>query len=154
MKALLINEADEIGPNNGPDYSFGWGHVNAADAAEIINFHDYEGCDHIEEASVAAGATFSYSINSSGAQPLKITLVWTDPASLVINGGTLNPAGANYLVNDLNLRLDEGVTTFFPWVLDPADLKSQCKNTPFDAARFSGRVVRTIVGGRTGCEHV
>ena len=36
-----------------------------------------------------------------------------------------------------------------PWVLDPADLKSQCKNTPFDEARFSGRVVRTIVGGRT-----
>src|SRR5213080_2737408 len=27
-----------------------------------------------------------------------------------------------------------------PWVLDPADLKSQCKNTPFDEARFSGRV--------------
>src|SRR6476660_1979690 len=41
-----------------------------------------------------------------------------------------------------------------PWVLDPADLKSQCKNTPFDDARFSGRVVRTIVGGRTVYEHV
>jgi len=41
-----------------------------------------------------------------------------------------------------------------PWVLDPADLKSQCKNTPFDEARFSGRVARTIVGGRTVYEHV
>ena len=41
-----------------------------------------------------------------------------------------------------------------PWVLDPADLKSRCKNTPFDEARFSGRVVRTIVGGRTVYEHV
>jgi dihydroorotase len=41
-----------------------------------------------------------------------------------------------------------------PWVLDPADLKSQCKNTPFDEARFSGRVVRTIVSGRTVYEHV
>src|SRR5882724_7791992 len=41
-----------------------------------------------------------------------------------------------------------------PWVLDPADLKSQCKNTPSDEARFSGRVVRTIVGGRTVYEHV
>jgi dihydroorotase len=41
-----------------------------------------------------------------------------------------------------------------PWVLDPSDLKSQCKNTPFDEARFSGRVVRTIVGGRTVYEHV
>jgi dihydroorotase len=41
-----------------------------------------------------------------------------------------------------------------PWVLDPGDLKSQCKNTPFDEARFAGRVVRTIVGGRTVYEHV
>jgi dihydroorotase len=41
-----------------------------------------------------------------------------------------------------------------PWVVDPADLKSPCKNTPFDEARFTGRVVRTIVGGRTVYEHV
>jgi len=34
------------------------------------------------------------------------------------------------------------------------DLKSLCKNTPFDEARFSGRVMRTIVGGRTVYEHV
>ena len=32
-----------------------------------------------------------------------------------------------------------------PWVLDPAELKSKCKNTPFDEARLLGRVVRTIV---------
>jgi dihydroorotase len=41
-----------------------------------------------------------------------------------------------------------------PWVLDRADLKSLCKNTPFDESRFSGRVVRTIVAGRTIFEHV
>jgi dihydroorotase len=41
-----------------------------------------------------------------------------------------------------------------PWILDRTELKSQCKNTPFDEARFSGRVVRTIVGGRTVYEHV
>jgi dihydroorotase len=41
-----------------------------------------------------------------------------------------------------------------PWVLDPAELQSQCKNTPFDEARFTGRVARTIVGGRTVFEHV
>jgi dihydroorotase len=41
-----------------------------------------------------------------------------------------------------------------PWILDPADLKSKCKNTPFDEARMQGRVVRTIVGGRTVYEHL
>ena len=41
-----------------------------------------------------------------------------------------------------------------PWVLDPAELKSKCKNTPFDEARMQGRVVRTIVAGRTVYEYV
>ncbi len=121
MKALLINEADEVGPNNGPDYSFGWGQVNAADAAQLITIHNYEGCEHIVEGSVAAGGTFNLGINSTGSQLLKITLVWSDPASSATNGGTLNPAGVTYLVNDLDLRLDGSSTTFLPWVLDPVN---------------------------------
>ena len=41
------------------------------------------------------------------------------------------------------LDLDE------PWVLDRDTLKSKCKNSPFDEARLTGRVVRTLVAGRT-----
>jgi dihydroorotase len=41
-----------------------------------------------------------------------------------------------------------------PWVLDPAELKSKCKNTPFDEAKLEGRVIRTIVAGRTIYEYV
>src|SRR6202790_654841 len=40
------------------------------------------------------------------------------------------------------------------WARDPGDSKSQSINKPFDESRFSGRVVRTIVGGRTVYEHV
>ena len=36
-----------------------------------------------------------------------------------------------------------------PWVLDKTKLKSRSKNTPFEDAKFVGRVVRTLVGGRT-----
>jgi dihydroorotase len=70
----------------------------------------------------------------------------TKPAELLgLPGGTLRPgAVADIIVIDADV----------PWVLDPADLKSQCKNTPFDEARFTGRVARTIVGGRTVYEHV
>ena len=35
-----------------------------------------------------------------------------------------------------------------PFVLDPADLRSISKNTPFDGARLQGRVHATIVAGR------
>jgi dihydroorotase len=40
------------------------------------------------------------------------------------------------------------------WVVNPDDLKSRCKNTPFDEAKFEGRVIRTIVAGRTVYEYV
>jgi dihydroorotase len=70
----------------------------------------------------------------------------TRPAELLgLPGGSLRPgAAADVIVIDADV----------PWVLDPADLKSQCKNTPFDEARFTGRVARTIVGGRMVYEHV
>lgn len=65
----------------------------------------------------------------------------TRPAELLgLPGGTLRAGSpADVIVIDP----DE------PWVLDPADLKSQCKNTPFDEARFTGRVRQTVVGGKS-----
>jgi dihydroorotase len=70
----------------------------------------------------------------------------TRPAELLgIQGGSLRQgARADVIVVDLDA----------PWVLDPATLKSKCKNTPFDEARMQGRVARTIVSGRTVYEYV
>ena len=36
-----------------------------------------------------------------------------------------------------------------PYVVDPSKLKSKCKNTPFEGARFEGRVKLTLVAGVT-----
>ncbi len=70
----------------------------------------------------------------------------TRPAEILgIAGGTLKSgAPADVIVVDMDV----------PWVVDPNELKSKCKNTPFDEARMSGRVVRTIVAGRTVYEYV
>ncbi|MEW6640025.1 MAG: dihydroorotase [Pseudomonadota bacterium] len=78
--------------------------------------------------------------------PALIRAMSTRPAELLgLPGGTLRPgAPADVIVIDTDV----------PWVLDPADLKSACKNTPFDEAKFSGRVERTIIGGRTVYELV
>ena len=35
------------------------------------------------------------------------------------------------------------------WVVQPATLSSQCKNTPFTGLELTGRVVRTLASGRT-----
>jgi len=68
------------------------------------------------------------------------------PAELLgLPGGTLRAgAPADVIVFDPDL----------PWVLDPTELKSKCKNTPFDEAKMQGRVVRTVVAGRTVYEYV
>ena len=70
----------------------------------------------------------------------------TKPAELLgLPGGSLRPgAPADVVVIDP----DE------PWILDRDELKSKCRNTPFDEARMQGRAVRTIVGGRTVYEYV
>ena len=69
----------------------------------------------------------------------------TRPAELLgLQAGTLKPGSpADVIVVDIDV----------PWVLDPAELKSKCKNTPFDEARLQGRVMRTIVAGRTVFEY-
>src|SRR5262245_42625352 len=69
----------------------------------------------------------------------------TRPAELLgLQCGTLKPGSpADVIVADLGA----------PWVLDPAELKSKCKNTPFDEARLQGRVLRTVVAGRTVFEY-
>jgi dihydroorotase len=69
----------------------------------------------------------------------------TRPAELLgIPGGSLKPGSpADVIVVDIDM----------PWVLDPVRLKSKCKNTPFDEARLQGRVMRTIVAGRTVFEY-
>jgi dihydroorotase len=65
----------------------------------------------------------------------------TRPAELLgLPGGTLKSgAPADIIVVDMDV----------PWIVDPDELKSKSKNTPFDEARMLGRVARTIVAGRT-----
>lgn len=78
--------------------------------------------------------------------PVLLRAMSTRPAELLgLPGGTLRPGSpADVVVFDPDA----------PWVLDRTELKSKCKNTPFDEARLSGRVTRTIVAGRTVYEYV
>ncbi len=65
----------------------------------------------------------------------------TAPARrLGLDAGTLRPgAPADLAVVDVGA----------PWVVREADIVSRAKNTPYEGARFQGRVVRTVVAGRT-----
>lgn len=65
----------------------------------------------------------------------------TRPAEILgIEAGRLVPgAPADVIMVDPDM----------PWICDAAALQSRSKNTPYDGARFQGRVLRTLVGGLT-----
>jgi len=65
----------------------------------------------------------------------------TAPAKLFgLPGGSLKPGSpADLIVVDLDA----------PWVVAEADIRSRSKNTCFEGARMQGRVLQTLVAGRT-----
>ncbi len=70
-----------------------------------------------------------------------VEVLSTAPARLFgLEGGTLKPgAPADLVIVDL----DE------PWIVREADIRSRSKNTCFEGARLQGRVLQTMVAGRT-----
>lgn len=121
LKAVVLHTADEAGPAEGPDYQFGWGLMNTEAAAAVIS-EDFHTAATINEMNLDNGSTFSTDIYSNGAQPLTLTLVWTDPEATE-EDATLD-SNTPKLVNDLDIRLSDGTTTFMPYILDPANPNS------------------------------
>ncbi|MFD2891668.1 S8 family serine peptidase [Flavobacterium chuncheonense] len=115
LKAVMINSADEAGATPGPDYKFGWGLINAKRATQIIGTKN-SGGSIIEELNLANGQTYTKSITSDGVSPLRVTVVWTDPAGPVSNGTVDDPTSR--LVNDLDVRVVQNNNVTMPWVLN------------------------------------
>jgi len=119
LKALLIHTADDLG-NPGPDYVYGWGLVNGRTAVEHIETHfGLDGADAMIEDSLDLTTTErSYAFEWNGADPIRATLVWTDPPGAELEGLD-NPTPS--LVNDLDVRVvdpEGGVHTPFVLNLD------------------------------------
>ena len=111
VKAILVHTATDLG-NAGPDFSFGWGAVDAQGAVDLVTAD--ETADHIHVRDVAIGETVYYTFNSDGVSDVHATLAWDDPLA----GYLSNPT----LVNDVDLRLTgpDG-TVHTPFVLDPTN---------------------------------
>lgn len=105
VKAVLLNSADDRG-NKEPDFSNGYGSLNALNATRTISSRRYF------SGSVTNGTLQQFSLPvPAGIKKLKITLVWNDPPA------TINAARA--LVNDLDLELQGPSGQLWkPWVLN------------------------------------
>jgi dihydroorotase len=121
----------------------------------IVSDHDPQDVEtkRLPFAEAAAGAIGVETMLSAS-----LRLVHADAISLprLLRAMTLRPAEILRLPTG---RLTAGAPADIirfdpdePYVLDPADLHSRCRNTPFDAARLEGRVKLTLVAGRVAHE--
>ena len=107
IKALMCNTAEDLG-NAGPDYTFGFGMLNAGKAAEAMEANQY-----FTNSMVTAQNDPYNIVVPAGVRRLKVLLVWTD-----------QPAAANAavaLINDLDLTVtDPSPLVHQPLILTPA----------------------------------
>lgn len=123
LKASLLNTANEMG-NAGPDFKFGWGHVNNYRVLKLLEEHRYTD-DVINQNSAK-----QYQVTiPDGLKEAKLMIYWVDPEA--------QPNAAIALLNDLDLTVTgpDG-STFLPWKLDPTP-DPVILNTPAGKGRDS-----------------
>ncbi|HEY6503306.1 MAG TPA: S8 family serine peptidase [Chitinophagaceae bacterium] len=119
LKGLVIHTANEAGPSPGPDYQNGWGLVNMVKAAAVITANNTG--QVIQENVLNNAAILSLPVIASGNGKISATISWTDPKAEDIEpvATALNNTNRK-LVNDLDIVIKRGATTYRPWVLNPA----------------------------------
>ncbi len=143
LKGLALHTADDAGPV-GPDAVFGWGLVNAKAAVETIS--DADNGSIVDELTLSNGASYSITVEASGEVPLMASISWTDPAGTIqteINDNTPS------LVNDLDITISQGGTTYRPYRLTGVTSNATGDNTvdPYeriDIANASGTYTITV----------
>jgi subtilisin family serine protease len=129
MKDLICHTADEAGSASGPDYRFGWGLMNTASMIGLLNTHHATGdrLTHIKQVVLGNGDFVEFTVKAiGGTTPLKVTGCWTDPAGTV--PAKALDADVAALVNDLDVRVTQGATTYYPWKLNPASFTAAATN--------------------------
>ncbi|HEY0160498.1 MAG TPA: S8 family serine peptidase [Thermoanaerobaculia bacterium] len=116
LKALLIAGANDIGLA-GPDYTFGFGMVDAKRSVDTIIGDEGTG-KRIRTLNFTqpTGQTFEATANVTAPQTLRVVLNWPDPPVFALGD---EPPDFKTLVNDLDVKVvDPAGNTHLPYVLD------------------------------------
>jgi hypothetical protein len=135
LKGVALHTADDAGIS-GPDAIYGWGLMNTKAAAEAITQNGNESL--ISELTLSPGQTYTVNVDASGSAPLIASISWTDPAGTA-NTGTTNLT-TPVLVNDLDIRVSQGGSTFSPYRLTGVNSNSTGDNNvdPYERVDING----------------
>ena len=111
LKGLALHTADDAG-SAGPDAVYGWGLLNAKSAAETISAEGTSA--KIEELTLNSGQTYEITVNADGINDLIASISWTD---LPGTATTQTNSSTARLVNDLDIRVTQSGSTFYPYRL-------------------------------------
>ncbi len=117
LKGLVLHTADDVN-EPGPDYQMGWGVMNSKTAAELMANKEYK--SYIKEESLTDGEVYTLKVTIPEGEELTASISWTDPAATFINRTVVNNTQAA-LVNDLDIRITQNNTTYYPWKLSAAN---------------------------------
>lgn len=122
LKGLICHTAIDNTSKVGPDPVFGWGLLNAEDAALLIK-DDNDNNALIREITLNDGDTYTYQFSAGSSSELKATICWTDPPGTV--SSSVNNVLSARLVNDLDLRLEDSNSLMStPWKLDKTNVNA------------------------------
>ena len=105
IKATIMNTANDLG-NIGPDFKFGWGHLNANRAYQLLKDERYE------SSQISQGGNNMHTLTvPANAVEVRVMVYWNEQSAMLGAGKDL--------VNDLDMVVTapDG-STKLPWVLD------------------------------------
>jgi hypothetical protein len=106
LKAIMLNTANDQG-NAGPDYRYGWGHVNGGNALRALQ-NNWYGQGSVDQGGLAA-IPIQVPVNG---KELRVMVYWTESES------AQNASKA--LINDLDMELETpALQVIQPWLLNP-----------------------------------
>jgi Subtilase family len=123
MKLLLCHTAKAAGTHPGPDAHFGWGLLDAANAAStLIKSYNQQAIFELLDRENESADTL-LELTALGNEDLKISMAWVDPAATINTPKVVtDPADtSSRLVNDLDMTLspiDNPNQNLLPWRLN------------------------------------
>ncbi len=115
LKTLLIAGADDLG-NPGPDYTYGFGLVDAKASVDLIIADNNSG-SHVRDGDISQGQRIDIPFALSAPLNVRIVLGWADPEVLL----SPDELASKTLVNDLDVKVIGPGGTVLPYVLDPGN---------------------------------
>jgi len=104
LKAAMLNTANDLG-NDGPDFIFGWGKINAFKALKLLEENRYL------SASISQGNNNTHNVTiPANVRRAKIMIYWADKEASV--------SATKALVNNLDMNIVNGANTYYPWILN------------------------------------